>query len=57
MEHAEHLVLERTHPLLLVDLGVIVAEQMQRAVDRQEDELLGDAPVPLGRLAEQFERR
>ncbi len=35
-------------------LGVVVAEQVKRAVDRQQDELLGDAPVALGRLAQRL---
>ena len=33
MQDTEHLVLQGAHPLLLVHLGVVVAEQMKRAVD------------------------
>ncbi len=54
MQDPEDLVLEPSHPLLLVDLGVVVAEQVQGAVNREQDELLGDAPVALGRLAQRL---
>jgi hypothetical protein len=54
MEHAEDVVLERSHPLLLVDLGVVVPDEMQGPVDGEQDELLGDAPIPVGRLAQRL---
>ena len=54
MEDAEDVVLERAHALLLVDLGMVVAEQVQRPVDGEQDELLDHAPVALGRLAQRL---
>ena len=54
MQDAEHLVFEPAHPLLLVDLGMVVAEEVERAVDREQDELLADTPVALGRLAQRL---
>ena len=54
VQDAEHIVLETPHPLLLVDLGVVVPEQVQRAVNGEQDELLEDAPVAVGRLAQRL---
>jgi hypothetical protein len=50
VQRAQHAPLRFAHGRLLVQFGVIMTEQMQGAVDRQQDELLDDAPGPLGSL-------
>jgi len=45
-----HLVLKRPHRLLLLEVGVVVAQEVQGAVNREQDELLEDAPLTAGGL-------
>ena len=55
VQHRQDVALEPAHALLLLDLRMVVAEQVQRPMDGQQDELLEHAPVATGRLAQRGE--
>ena len=54
MKGGEDLSLQVAHARLLVELGVVVADQVQRPVDGEQHELLDHAPVALGGLAQRL---